>query len=223
MGAIVGVLFIIFLIFFALIAIIISAFQEGREERKLEDRRKYGLKKPTSNYKAKSKKESVEGNKLSSISAPKTIDKTLLRRSYIRDIENVPILSNEQEIILFRQIQQYIQIERLQLEIFDLTDEKPSLEEISQRLGLTIAEVKKRLIAGKRAKEKIVAANLRLVVSVAKKYKKRNMGLLDLIQEGTVGLVRSVDKFDPERGYKFSTYANSWIRESIRRATAEKK
>jgi len=145
-----------------------------------------------------------------------------LVRSYLRDIGRVPLLSHEQEITLGRQVQDLVNLEAIEIELEDNLGEKPDTNLFAEKAGLSTAQLKKKLKLGRRAKERMVAANLRLVVSVAKKYTKRNMELLDLIQEGTIGLVRGVEKFDPTRGYKFSTYAYWWIRQGITRAIAEK-
>ena len=138
-------------------------------------------------------------------------------RSYLRDIGRIPLLEHDEEILLGRQVQRLMEIKACK----DLLG-NPSHADLAASLELTEKELKKQLKDGARAKDKMVTANLRLVVSVAKKYTKRNMELLDIIQEGTIGLVRGVEKFDPGRGYKFSTYAYWWIRQGITRAIAEK-
>ncbi len=150
-----------------------------------------------------------------------TLDTDLVR-SYLRDIGRVPLLSHEQEITLGRQVQDLMALEELEADLRQQLGDAPSSERLASAAGLSTAQLRRRLQLGRRAKERMVAANLRLVVSVAKKYTKRNMELLDLIQEGTIGLVRGVEKFDPTRGYKFSTYAYWWIRQGITRAIAEK-
>ncbi len=150
-----------------------------------------------------------------------TLDTDLVR-SYLRDIGRVPLLSHEQEITLGRQVQDLMALEELEADLRQQLGDTPSSESLASAAGLSTAQLRRRLQVGRRAKERMVAANLRLVVSVAKKYTKRNMELLDLIQEGTIGLVRGVEKFDPTRGYKFSTYAYWWIRQGITRAIAEK-
>ena len=135
----------------------------------------------------------------------------------------MPLLSHEQEITLGRQVQELMRLEETELELeMRAGGVKPTLEVLAASLELPVPVLRRKLASGRRAKERMVAANLRLVVSVAKKYTKRNMELLDLIQEGTIGLVRGVEKFDPTRGYKFSTYAYWWIRQGITRAIAEK-
>jgi len=152
---------------------------------------------------------------------PVSVDVDLVR-SYLRDIGRVPLLTHEQEITLGRQVQQLMEIETLEAELESRDGAKPPRDLLAKAADLSTVQLKRKLQQGHRAKERMVAANLRLVVSVAKKYTKRNMELLDLIQEGTIGLVRGVEKFDPTRGYKFSTYAYWWIRQGITRAIAEK-
>jgi len=156
------------------------------------------------------------------LAAAKTITDVDLVRSYLRDIGRVPLLSHEQEITLGRQVQDLMVLENIESELESDLGEKPEINVFAEKAGISSLQLKKKLKSGRRAKERMVAANLRLVVSVAKKYTKRNMELLDLIQEGTIGLVRGVEKFDPTRGYKFSTYAYWWIRQGITRAIAEK-
>ena len=137
-------------------------------------------------------------------------------RAYLRDIGRVPLLEHDEEILLGRQVQQMMKLLEMKKEM-ELDDEG-----LAEAMDVPVKQIKRELRAGQKAKEKMVTANLRLVVSVAKKYTKRNMELLDIIQEGTIGLVRGVEKFDPGRGYKFSTYAYWWIRQGITRAIAEK-
>jgi RNA polymerase nonessential primary-like sigma factor len=146
-----------------------------------------------------------------------------LLRSYLRDISRVPLLSADQEITLGRQVQQLIAIEDTREELrLRGGGLPPSEEQLAEATGLSVPVLQKRLRLGLRAKERMVSANLRLVVSIAKNYTNSSFELADLIQEGTIGLVRGVEKFDPSRGYKFSTYAYWWIRQGITRAIKEK-
>ena len=138
-------------------------------------------------------------------------------RSYLRDIGRIPLLEHDEEILLGRKVQRLMEIKACE----DLAN-TATKEDLAGVLGMTVKDLKREIRDGEKAKDKMVTANLRLVVSVAKKYTKRNMDLLDIIQEGTIGLVRGVEKFDPGRGYKFSTYAYWWIRQGITRAIAEK-
>ena len=138
-------------------------------------------------------------------------------RAYLRDIGRIPLLEHDEEILLGRKVQRLMEINEIKTEL-ELKDK----EDLAKVLGITTKDLRRQIREGEKAKEKMVTANLRLVVSVAKKYTKRNMELLDIIQEGTIGLVRGVEKFDPGRGYKFSTYAYWWIRQGITRAIAEK-
>ena len=137
-------------------------------------------------------------------------------RSYLRDIGRIPLLEHEEEILLGRKVQRLMELQEQQTEL------ELDLQGLADALDVSLKQIKRELRDGQKAKEAMVTANLRLVVSVAKKYTKRNMELLDIIQEGTIGLVRGVEKFDPSRGYKFSTYAYWWIRQGITRAIAEK-
>ncbi len=138
-------------------------------------------------------------------------------RAYLRDIGRIPLLEHDEEILLGRKVQRMLEIKACEELLED-----PTQDDLARSLDITSKQLRRELRDGEKAKDKMVTANLRLVVSVAKKYTKRNMELLDIIQEGTIGLVRGVEKFDPGRGYKFSTYAYWWIRQGITRAIAEK-
>ena len=135
-----------------------------------------------------------------------------LVRAYLKEIGKVALLNAEQEVELAKRIEAGL-FAAEKLKLADNDGHK-----LDKRLRLDLVALSN---DGKRAKDHLLEANLRLVVSVAKKYTGRGMAFLDLIQEGNLGLVRAVEKFDYTKGYKFSTYAMWWIRQAITRALAD--
>jgi RNA polymerase nonessential primary-like sigma factor len=142
-------------------------------------------------------------------------------RTYLHEIGRVPLLTHEQEICYGKQVQQMMLLQGVKQSLTQTLNRPPTKTEWASESKLTEVELDRVLRRGLQAKQKMIAANLRLVVAIAKKYQKRNLEFLDLIQEGSLGLERGVEKFDPTRGYKFSTYAYWWIRQAITRAIAQ--
>ncbi len=153
----------------------------------------------------------------------KTIQpQTDLVRSYLKEIGKEPLLTYEQEIFFARQVQQMMQILTAKEKLTEELKRTPTLEEWADQIKLTKQVLLEQLQSGQQAKQKMILANLRLVVTIAKKYQRRNLEFLDLIQEGTLGLERGVEKYNPNLGYKFSTYAYWWIRQGITRGLIQK-
>jgi RNA polymerase primary sigma factor len=137
-----------------------------------------------------------------------------LVRMYLGEIGKVPLLNAGEEVELAQRIEKGTQAAcRLaELELLHGEEEVPfQLRRVEERA----------VVDGLKAKEHLIRANLRLVVSIAKRYRSRSLSILDLVQEGNLGLIRAVDKFDYTRGFKFSTYATWWIRQAITRAIAD--
>ena len=140
-------------------------------------------------------------------------------RMYLKEIGKVPLLSAEEEIELAKNMEAGA-VAKEKIAILKSREENATEEELAE-IKEEIKNLQKDLDEGDEAKKRLAEANLRLVVSIAKRYVGRGMLFLDLIQEGNLGLIKAVEKFDYRKGYKFSTYATWWIRQAITRAIAD--
>ena len=131
-----------------------------------------------------------------------------LFRQYLREIGRIPLLTAAEEVELARRVEAGLFAE----------EKLTNTPDISSQLAFDLDQL---VVLGRMAKRRLIEANLRLVVSVAKRYVGRGLTMLDLVQEGNLGLIRAVEKFDYARGYKFSTYATWWIRQAMSRALAD--
>ena len=166
--------------------------------------------------------EAVEVEKID-LSVPESVSTEDPVRMYLKEIGKVSLLTADEEIELAQKMEVGLaaeeRTEELEDELFDL-DEEADAARIAE-IKESIAKLDKDIKVGDIAKKKLAEANLRLVVSIAKRYVGRGMLFLDLIQEGNLGLIKAVEKFDYRKGYKFSTYATWWIRQAITRAIAD--
>jgi RNA polymerase sigma factor (RpoD-like family) len=140
--------------------------------------------------------------------------------AFFKEMARYPLLKADEEVELARRVRFLVEIEELQNRLQQELSHHPSRAELGAALGITERQLEHRLYLGRVAKRKMIRSNLRLVVSIAKRYLNRGLPFLDLIQEGAMGLNRASEKFDPDKGYKFSTYAYWWIRQAITRAIA---
>ena len=143
-------------------------------------------------------------------------------RIYLQEIGRIRLLRAEEEIELARQIADLLDLEYIRAILAEDLGRIPTDQEWAIASDIpNLRQFNRRLHIGRRAKDKMIQSNLRLVVSIAKKYMNRGLSFQDLIQEGSLGLIRAAEKFDHEKGYKFSTYATWWIRQAITRAIAD--
>jgi len=141
--------------------------------------------------------------------------------AFFKEMARYPLLTAEEEIILANDVKMMLEVEKNRQKLTEENEQKPTKAELAAAMNL---ESERQLdllqYRGKVAKRKMIRSNLRLVVSIAKRYLNRGVPFLDLIQEGAIGLNRATEKFDPNKGYKFSTYAYWWIRQAITRTIA---
>ncbi|CAK9199254.1 unnamed protein product, partial [Sphagnum troendelagicum] len=141
--------------------------------------------------------------------------------SYLRDIGRTKLLTAAEEVELSRGIQDLLKLEKVRSNLKEEIGHEPTMVEWACAAGMEQNPFETRIRNGRFCKDKMVNSNLRLVVSIAKNYQGRGMTLQDLIQEGSMGLIRGAEKFDPNKGFKFSTYAHWWIRQAVTRAIAD--
>ncbi|MDB9314560.1 RNA polymerase sigma factor, RpoD/SigA family [Spirulina sp. CS-785/01] len=140
--------------------------------------------------------------------------------AFFKEMARYPLLKPDEEIELAQRVKSVVAIEELREQLQEELGRTPTKTELAEALGMSDRALDQTLYHGRVAKRRMIRSNLRLVVSIAKRYLNRGVPFLDLIQEGAIGLNRAAEKFDPNKGYKFSTYAYWWIRQAITRTIA---
>ncbi len=141
--------------------------------------------------------------------------------AFFKEMSRYPLLEAEEEVELAKNVQFLVETEEKRQQLQEELQRHPTKIELAKAMGFdNQRQFETRLYHGRTAKRKMIRSNLRLVVSIAKRYLNRGVPFLDLIQEGAIGLNRAAEKFDPNKGYKFSTYAYWWIRQAITRTIA---
>ncbi len=140
--------------------------------------------------------------------------------AFFKEMARYPLLKPEEEVELAQQVKLAADIENKRQELAETSGSSPTKQALADALEIGVKELERKLYQGRVAKRRMIRSNLRLVVSIAKRYLNRGVPFLDLIQEGAIGLNRAAEKFDPNKGYKFSTYAYWWIRQAITRTIA---